>query len=344
MTVRKLSLTFLFFILVILIVVASGSAVSRNMKTSVTIIGDSSLDADFTVMPNYENGVNVAKFIDSSRGDPDFWRWYFGDGCNSTSEEQNPVHCFRSSGVYNVSLFIYNNVSSSNVTKEIAFVRTDVSEPAGGSSSHDDWPEEDKGSSESEFNYDEQNNLGGEILKIWSDDLKAYIYGQNSFDYTSGNGTIYSGSPENIFITRLNSDPECLSPDCPYYTFYVKPDYCYFNCYNELTITPGPDEWNYIQSKTNIEGIRWMNPDTGYWEGVKTIINSDNMSVSARVKDFGLYALFLIPKESGKTIRKVMSEIYTEETTASEAVIVVFMVFVLISGLVLILLYDGYRR
>ncbi|WP_394295888.1 PKD domain-containing protein [Methanoplanus limicola] len=269
------------------------------------------------------------------------WEWNFGDGCNSTSSEQNPVHCFQSSGIYNVSLFISNNFSSSNVTKEVVFVMEEVPEPGG--SSHDDWPEDEV------VTFDLPDSPGGNSLQneklfiLWADDLKAYIYNLNSFDYTSENGISYIGDPENISIKRLNSDPACLDSDCPYYTYYISPEYCSFECYNVLTIVPGPEEWDYIQSGTSIEGIKWMNPYTGYWEELNTVESRENMSFSAKIENFGLYALFLTPKEPKENIQKVMSEIYTEETMASEAIVFVFMVFVLISGLVMLVIYDSHK-
>ena len=328
---RRVSLTSLFILFLALMTVAGGSAANLDIKTSVTIVGSSSLDADFIVILNYGNEVNIAQFNDTSKGTPELWLWNFGDECNSTSREKNPLHCYQKPGVYNVSLFVSNKISSSNITKEIIIVEKVLHKS--GSSSHYDWRETNLEKSYTGFSSSGSSYDPDKFLKIWSDDLKAFIYILNSSEYTTGNGFNYIGDKNNISIIRLNSDPSHLNLDSPYYTFFIKPEDGSFNCYNEFTIIPGLDEWNYIQANTNIEGIKWMNPDTGFWKNIKTIENSDNMSYSGKIKNFGLYGLFLSPKKPGQNIREVMSEIYTEKTATLETIMFIFLTFVLISGL-----------
>lgn len=50
-------------------------------------------------------GLNI-QFIDVSHGNPQNWAWSFGDG--STSNDQNPIHTYQQSGIYNVCLTIDN--------------------------------------------------------------------------------------------------------------------------------------------------------------------------------------------------------------------------------------------
>jgi PKD repeat protein len=52
-------------------------------------------------------------FLDQSTGEPDHWHWSFGDG--STSELQNPLHRFDSSGSFQVCLRISKNDSTGTV-------------------------------------------------------------------------------------------------------------------------------------------------------------------------------------------------------------------------------------
>jgi len=62
------------------------------------------LDANFTASPT--NGVAplAVTFTDISSGDPTRFNYNFGDGVNSTIK--NPVHTYRHSGVYNVTLTV----------------------------------------------------------------------------------------------------------------------------------------------------------------------------------------------------------------------------------------------
>ncbi|MBN2215498.1 MAG: PKD domain-containing protein [Bacteroidales bacterium] len=48
--------------------------------------------------------INTVAFLDSSKGDVVTWLWDFGDGTGS--DEQNPVHTYESSGIYEVCLTI----------------------------------------------------------------------------------------------------------------------------------------------------------------------------------------------------------------------------------------------
>lgn len=47
------------------------------------------------------------EFIDVSAGNPNSWRWDFGDGV--ISNEQNPVHYYQQPGIYNIVLFAGND-------------------------------------------------------------------------------------------------------------------------------------------------------------------------------------------------------------------------------------------
>jgi len=59
----------------------------------------------------------IISFIDQSKNEPTFWRWDFGDG--QSSSERNPVHSYKKSGVYKVSLIVSNQFGVSKTTKFI---------------------------------------------------------------------------------------------------------------------------------------------------------------------------------------------------------------------------------
>jgi PKD repeat protein len=62
------------------------------------------LIADFLASPENQSDPLSVQFFDMSRGDPDTWKWDFGD--NTTSTDQNPVHDYTQEGVYNVTLTV----------------------------------------------------------------------------------------------------------------------------------------------------------------------------------------------------------------------------------------------
>jgi len=61
-------------------------------------------------------GLDV-RFIDKSKGNPNYWLWNFGDGV--FSYEQNPTHTYDKAGTYTVSLTVKLDSTSSTITKKI---------------------------------------------------------------------------------------------------------------------------------------------------------------------------------------------------------------------------------
>lgn len=78
--------------------------------------------ANFT----YQTQNNQVAFQDASEN-AERWEWDFGDG--ATSKEKNPVHTFLPSFYYNVSLTVYNKISSwdkKNITIDLRGLDTNV--------------------------------------------------------------------------------------------------------------------------------------------------------------------------------------------------------------------------
>ncbi|WP_269850465.1 PKD domain-containing protein [Methanosarcina horonobensis] len=69
----------------------------------------------FSASPTSGKGPLKVQFTDQSTGSPTSWKWYFGDGSNST--ERNPVHTYNDSGLYSVSLTAINENGSNALTK-----------------------------------------------------------------------------------------------------------------------------------------------------------------------------------------------------------------------------------
>lgn len=72
------------------------------------------LNPDFKTIENHTCGNSLdVQFVDVSTGKPNSWTWDFGD--NTISSEPNPLHSYRSPGVYSVSLMTRNSNDSKTI-------------------------------------------------------------------------------------------------------------------------------------------------------------------------------------------------------------------------------------
>jgi len=69
----------------------------------------------FSASPASGKAPLTVSFTDQSTGSPTSWKWYFGDGSNST--EKNPVHTYNESGLYSVSLTVSNANGTNGLTR-----------------------------------------------------------------------------------------------------------------------------------------------------------------------------------------------------------------------------------
>ncbi|WP_274924358.1 PEGA domain-containing protein [Methanogenium marinum] len=77
--------------------------------------------ATFSAVPVAGMAPLPVQFYDYSSGRPDSWAWDFGDG--ETSTEQNPVHTYTTTGVYDVALTV-TNVVGEDTTEEVGYITT----------------------------------------------------------------------------------------------------------------------------------------------------------------------------------------------------------------------------
>ncbi|MBD3285948.1 PKD domain-containing protein [candidate division WOR-3 bacterium] len=76
--------------------------------------------ADFTAEPLSGNAPLKVTFTDLSAGDPDSWKWYFGDGYHSGL--QNPTYTYDTAGIYDVTLIV-TNVQGTDTAYEESYIR-----------------------------------------------------------------------------------------------------------------------------------------------------------------------------------------------------------------------------
>jgi YVTN family beta-propeller protein len=69
----------------------------------------------FSASPNSGKAPLNVRFTDMSTGSITSWKWYFGDGNNST--EQNPTYTYNNTGQYAVTLTVSNTDASYSLTK-----------------------------------------------------------------------------------------------------------------------------------------------------------------------------------------------------------------------------------
>ena len=77
----------------------------------------------------------TVKFTDTSTNSPTGWEWNFGDG-TQTSIEQNPEHVFNGKGTYNVTLVATNGDGSSDVKSMVITVNRALTPPVANFTAH----------------------------------------------------------------------------------------------------------------------------------------------------------------------------------------------------------------
>jgi PKD repeat protein len=104
--------------------VGSNTATKSNYINVVTLTKPV---AAFSASPTSGKMPLTVKFTDKSANSPTSWKWSFGDGTYSTS--QNPAHKYTKAGKYTISLTVKNAVGSSTATKSSYISVVTVTKP-----------------------------------------------------------------------------------------------------------------------------------------------------------------------------------------------------------------------
>ncbi|MBL7046631.1 MAG: PKD domain-containing protein [Candidatus Marinimicrobia bacterium] len=131
----------------------------------------------------------AVQFSDLSEGSPTSWEWDFDNDGTIDSEDQNPLWTYMEPGLYDVTLTIFDSVSSLSVTKEnyISILASEIPEPA--ITSIDDVPEDQGGKVFLSFTASSLD-IEGFITQygIWSMDAEGEWFSLGIIPSIPGNG------------------------------------------------------------------------------------------------------------------------------------------------------------
>ena len=102
--------------------VSSGSFGSKQGNKTITVASTSVLSISFTYTPAIPTAGQAVHFTDTSAGFPSSWKWDFGDGTSSTT--QNPAHAFSAQGSYNVTLTVTSGSETKITSRLITVIST----------------------------------------------------------------------------------------------------------------------------------------------------------------------------------------------------------------------------
>ncbi|MBI4645691.1 MAG: PKD domain-containing protein [Bacteroidia bacterium] len=180
--------------------------------------------ADFTANKTEDNCNGIIEFINlSSASAETTWLWNFGD--SSTSAEQNPVHVYHGSGIYNVSLFASNSIGNHFTAKPNFIVINLPQEPVVSSASSCDTSAvlELYGAGNGTLHWYD-NETGGNLLYTGDTLVTPLLY----------SSTVYYVedriSPPSRFVGKEDN-----SGQGEYYNYNI-PQYLVFDCFSSVLL------------------------------------------------------------------------------------------------------------
>lgn len=93
------------------------SSASRVISVTAPVPATPPVAAAFTINPATPVATQNVTFTDTSTGSPTTWSWNFGDG--SGSNQKTATHAYASAGTYQVTLQVWNSVSTSTKSQTI---------------------------------------------------------------------------------------------------------------------------------------------------------------------------------------------------------------------------------
>ena len=102
--------------------VSSGSFGSKQGSKTITVASTSVLSISFTYAPAIPMAGQAVNSPIRPRVSPGSWRWDFGDGTSSTT--QNPAHTFSAQGSYSVTLTVASGSETKSTSRLITVIST----------------------------------------------------------------------------------------------------------------------------------------------------------------------------------------------------------------------------
>lgn len=270
------------------------------------------LSADFVASPRRGYYPLSVVFEDTSPGNPVSWNWSFGDGTNSS--EQNPVHIYRRSGEYTVSLTVANATASDTLIRPSYITAIHQSGGGGGGGGGGGITVSTTANATAAATPTPAATpgfFGG--LPIGPDNRTTQPVvivspdGLFSLSLASGVRVIGGGS---VPVTDLNLSalPVGVLPPLPAdpwiftgHACLISPPGATFDPGVTFLLAFDEEQWEVLTGKGR-PVLMWYDPAAGTWQTLETSVNEEARSVSTRITRGGTYGLFTTTPTAGPTV------------------------------------------
>ena len=272
------------------------------------IIVNNPMAVDFTASRNSGHVPLTVTFTDKTTGSPSVWLWEFGDG--ETSAEQNPVHTYKQTGAYTVSLTATNVYGSVTAEKE-RFITVSYRHDSGDSDKSvpvvtlTPTPVQTTTTPTPEATVTRPAEFTGTVelpvgpdgatqrqVKIRSEDLLGYLTIDAGVMAQDASGILHENiSIVAVPVTSIPSPGKIGAIEHPLalYAYNCTPDGVTFNPAISMTFTLSEEDWNLYGKEAE---VGWFNGTSREWEAVAGVSDESQRSITIQVSHFSTYALF----------------------------------------------------
>lgn len=248
-------------------------------------------------------------FQDTSTGNPISWHWSFGDGTNST--EKDPIHIYRRSGLFTVTLTVSNATASDTLVRSSYITAIHQSGGGGGGGGGGTFIVSTNATPTVTTSPTVTPTYSGQLLLgpdnrttqpvvIISEDGIFTLSLNEGVEVTGTGGVPVTGLNLSALqvgvLPPLPGDPWVFSG----YACRVSPADATFDPGATLLLAFDEAQWTLLNGKGLV--LMWYDPSTGIWQLLETSVNEEARSVSARITRGGIYGLFTGIPTTGPTV------------------------------------------
>ncbi|MDD1716151.1 MAG: PKD domain-containing protein [Methanolinea sp.] len=269
------------------------------------------LIANFVASPRRGYYPLSVVFEDTSTGNPLSWNWSFGDGTNST--EKAPIHIYRRSGEYTVSLTVSNATASDTLIRPSYITALHQSGGGGGGG----------GGGGTSFivapNATPTVSPTPTVTPTYSGQLPigpdnrttqpvVILSPDGAYTLSLGSGVRVNstgGMPvTDLNLSTLQAGALPPLPGDPWaftgFACRVSPAEAVFDPGVTLLLAFNKEQWELLSGNGLV--LMWYDPVSGRWQSLETSVNEGARSVSARITRGGIYGLFTGIAVTGPTV------------------------------------------